>query len=494
MINYGVARPGYLRVSWVLVVVLFCAACGVVEVGVEPTPTPTPGIRSYVNPGYAFEFRYPSDWLLEEEPHLLRLRKGSLVLLIGYKRAGEAVVITPTGYPAGESVYASKISFMGRPMPVDVLIYKRRVKMAMYHAPNPTSADGLAFHIILQDTADEASLQAYEAIDIPDVVLEEVAEILSSFQRTTSPVTPKPAASLTAVVPTMTVEPPASTPREPRVRSVDGMTMTFVSSGEFTMGSDEGTLARFVDICTRLDLYDGDCEAPLSVEQPAHAVWLDNFWIDQTEVTYAQYQVCVDAGVCSELPPLQMPGRSVTVTLDHPASPIFWSDAEAYCAWAGGRLPTEAEWAYAARGSEGYLYPWGDDFDASRVNYCDLRCDATWGDEQLNGPSPADVTVDDGYGYTAPVGSYPGGASWCGALDMAGNVGEWTADWMASYTPERRENPAGPAGAGEFKVVRGGAWHDHALGVRSTLRGAARPESASPDIGFRCVMDAESPP
>jgi formylglycine-generating enzyme required for sulfatase activity len=159
--------------------------------------------------------------------------------------------------------------------------------------------------------------------------------------------------------------------------------------------------------------------------------------------------------------------------------PVIWvtqQQAADYCAWADARLPTEAEWEYAARGSEGRLFPWGNTFDGQCLNYCDANC--TLG--------PNDPTVDDGYADTAPVGSFPSGASWCGALDMAGNVREWVADWYAPYPAERQENPTGPA-TGELRVPRGGSWLDGPDGARTAQRGGSAPDYARYKEGFRCA-------
>ncbi len=272
-------------------------------------------------------------------------------------------------------------------------------------------------------------------------------------------------------------EPPASGEGRPalpapstqtRVSPIDGMTLLYIPAGEFLFGArDPDPLA-------------------LSRERPQQRIYLDAFWIDQTEVTNAMYARCVEAGACS--PPQEMG----TLTrrhyfddpncADYPVVNVTWYDARDYCAWAGRRLPTEAEWEKAARGTDGRIYPWGNEPPTGeRANFCDVNCPVKiegWQTEE-----------DDGYAETAPVGSYPAGASPYGVLDMAGNVSEWTADWSGGYydlVPGQR-NPDAPA-SGYTRVVRGGAWQDHAGSMRVVTHFALRPDAAGD--GFRCAADA----
>ena len=244
-----------------------------------------------------------------------------------------------------------------------------------------------------------------------------------------------------------------------RLRDVDEMSMLFVPSGIFLMGAGQS-----------------DLNADQG-EKPAHQVKLDDFWIDETEVSNRQYSLCVVRGDCA---PSRYSSNEEYNGDNYPVVGIGWQDAQDYCAWAGGRLPTEAEWEYAARGNEGLIYPWGNDYDGRLLNACDVNCGKSW----------ADPEIDDGYQESAPAGSYPAGASWVGALDMAGNVWEWVRDWCGEYDGEYSDNSMGPE-QGRCKIIRGGAWASPPAGVRTTYRminsSEISPDIRHPNIGFRCV-------
>ncbi len=240
-------------------------------------------------------------------------------------------------------------------------------------------------------------------------------------------------------------------PGTTRTREVDSMTQVYVPAGEFEMGSDQG-------------------EAD---EQPVHTVALDAFWLDKTEVTNAQYQTCVTASVCGRSP---YTGNDDYNDENQPVVGIDWNGAVTYCEWAGGRLPTEAEWEYAARGPGGLIYPWGNDWQTGLVNCEENVC-------------------QDDYTYTAPVGSFPAATSWVGALDMAGNVWEWVADWYDAeyYARSPNENPTGPED-GQYRVLRGGSWASFASRSRSSYRQRLNPSTWNFNRGFRCVQDTSSNP
>ncbi len=228
--------------------------------------------------------------------------------------------------------------------------------------------------------------------------------------------------------------------------------MMYVPAGKFWMGSS-----------------DADKQAN-DDEKPQHEVDLDAFWIDKFEVTNALYKKCVDAGKCSAPNDSKAYTRSSyygNSTYDnYPVIYVSWNDAKTYCEWTGKHLPTEAQWEKAARGTDGRIYPWGNTFDKNLLN-----------------------SSDGSKGDTTAVGSYPSGASLYGALDMAGNVWEWVADWYDAnyYKNSPARNPKGPD-SGQYRIVHGGSWYSLADVVRAAFRGSFRyPDPWSIDVSFRCV-------
>lgn len=218
-------------------------------------------------------------------------------------------------------------------------------------------------------------------------------------------------------------------------------------------------------------------------EQPVHTVRLASFYIDQYEVSNAQYDLCVHDGTCRTPTQMNSATRSEYYTdpayADYPVIYVTWKSANNFCTWRGARLPTEAEWEAAARGSlRQALYPWGNESPLCQM-------------EQLNGAhfSGMGCKTND----TAPVGSYP--PNGLGINDMAGNVQEWVSDWYnafyyVSLLPEVL-NPPGPL-SGSLRGIRGGAWDSPAYMLRVAARQGFDPESSAANIGFRCVKDANN--
>lgn len=205
----------------------------------------------------------------------------------------------------------------------------------------------------------------------------------------------------------------------------------------------------------------------LDRQKPERRVYLDAFAIDKTEVTVAAYKTCVNARICSLPRATNCHADDVNYEREnHPMNCVNWNQAKAYCKWAGKRLPTEAEWEKAARGTDGRKYPWGNDTPT-----CNLT-----------------VMSDCSHG-TQPVGSKPSGASPYGALDMAGNVEEWTADWYdeSYYANAPDKNPSGPQ-SGSERVTRGGGFSTYgSRGLTTSMSSGSEPSRSGPPTGFRCA-------
>lgn len=273
--------------------------------------------------------------------------------------------------------------------------------------------------------------------------------------------------------------------------------MLLVPGDYFVMGVSADVLAE------ECRLFDRSCDAELLLPvQPQHPVRLDTFYIDAYEVTneaYAAFLNSLPAGppACMGAPCLLLENSRIEETdsayqaqaqfADHPVHSVTWYGAAAFCEWRGARLPTEAEWEMAASwqaaSNEKFLYPWGNRFDGSAVNFCDATCSQA----QSNG------FYDDGYAETAPVGSYPGGRSAVGAYDMAGNVWEWAADWFSPryYESAPEVNPQGP-GNGVGKTLRGGSWFDTGNFATTVFRIALPPGESNDSIGFRCAISPQA--
>ncbi len=260
-----------------------------------------------------------------------------------------------------------------------------------------------------------------------------------------------------------------------------------ISGGRFVMGSTPQEMQEAMNLCAKepLGLLCGriehvwDVANAVRAEGHAHEVTLSDFEIDVTEVTVERYMRCVAASGCS--PPSFPAGDPRFDRPDYPVTHVTWQDAASYCAWAGGRLPTEAEWELAARGRTNNTFPWGNVYSPRLCNHGSFADD------------PSDSR--DGYGGLAPVGSFPDGATPTGLLDMAGNVSEWVADWYErdeqqfGYKRGAHTNPKGPSFGALGHVVRGGSYRDGAHWMRSAARFAW--SFARQEIGFRCAADVK---
>jgi len=263
------------------------------------------------------------------------------------------------------------------------------------------------------------------------------------------------APTFTAIISSATGTPtntpkPASTSVVTAIRKSDDMTMVYIPAGKFTMGSDNGQ----------------------PDEAPVHLVYLDDYWMDTTEITNGMYALCVEAGSCK--PPLETGSYTRTIYYgetkfaNYPVIYVDWNMANAYCEWSGVRLPTEAEWEKAARGDDLRIFPWGNKWDVQlhkRLNFADKHTPET----------TSDVNLNDGYRDTAPVGSYSQGKSPYGIYDMAGPVND-------------PQGPTDPTQEISGHVLRGGSWvaADESI-FHTSNRNGLEPTGFSESIGFRCA-------
>ena len=254
------------------------------------------------------------------------------------------------------------------------------------------------------------------------------------------------------------------------IRSSDGMVMMYVPQGPFTMGIAAG------EALTECRKFREDCDLIWFADQgPPHLVTLDPYWLDQTEVTNTMYTLCVNAGICS--PPRQQGSNRVDEYYandqyaDYPVVFVTWKQANTYCQWAGARLPTEAEWEKAARGTDGRLYPWGNSAPTcSLLNF---------------NPFIENTCRDD----TSTARDYPDGQSPYRIFNLAGNVAEWVMDWYDPdyYASSPSSNPQGPSN-GLTKILRGGSWFYDEEFVRATYRYKQDPRYYYSFTGFRCAL------
>jgi formylglycine-generating enzyme required for sulfatase activity len=232
----------------------------------------------------------------------------------------------------------------------------------------------------------------------------------------------------------------------------DGAPMALIPEGDFLMGSPDG---------------EGDKD-----EHPQHTIFLGAYYIDKFEVTAARYAEFL--ALANRPKPLHWEQVDISSHGNLPVVGVDWHDADAFCRWAGKRLPTEAEWEKAARGTDGLIYPWGNEKPTARLANFEKQGTQNVYRERL-----------------APVDNHEAGKSPHGLHQMAGNVWEWVADWYdeTSYEQHRSRNATGPS-SGTKKVLRGGSWANEPLDVRSANRGWFTPTNRLDYLGFRCAKDA----
>jgi iron(II)-dependent oxidoreductase len=254
----------------------------------------------------------------------------------------------------------------------------------------------------------------------------------------------------------VSAEPPADTAFRPR--TPPATETATVKSGTYTTGDAQGG----------------------SGERPVRRVSLPAFQIKRTEVTNAEYLLCVKDGVCTEARDYVDRRRP-----ELPVAGVSWFQARDYCLWWGGRLPSEAEWEAAARTTAAFRFPWGNEFDWSKGNFAD-------------GPR-GEFGREDHFEEAAPAGSFPDGATESGIMDLAGNLAEWVGDWFDPlyYTRSPNQSPKGPPW-GQQKILKGGSYRtlppkDGPNPYRAAAKDSLPPEMARPDVGFRCVYDGKDP-
>ena len=257
---------------------------------------------------------------------------------------------------------------------------------------------------------------------------------------------------------------PEKPPKKEETNKKDGAGMILIPAGSFVMG------ARKTDPDARPD------------ELPRHQVSLSPYYIYKNEVTYRQFKKFVDETGYTARGPWKKHYRQEL--LNHPVVYVTWEDARAYCRWAGGDLPTEAQWERAARGTDGRIYPWGNRWNRNAANVLELS------DPKLKAKR---YIYYDNLG-TTPVGAFPLDRSPEGLTDVAGNVIEWCRDWYDPqyYTKSPLVNPAGPK-SGTQRVMRGGGWGQDQRICRLTYRDRERPGDVDGDFGFRCVVEINCP-
>ena len=317
----------------------------------------------------------------------------------------------------------------------------------------------------------------------PSSTESDLSATIGDDSETLAPETSEPTQREEAVSPTDPGE------REPRAVAAAGprcpRDMVFVGGGKFFMGTDSS-------------------DPVLARANPAHQVTIDGYCIDRIEVTVGLYRECSRIGECkrafreswwplgSSDPVSWEKSRSEYSALcnesyddrdQHPINCVAWSQAASFCQWRGGALPTEAQWEYAARGTDGRTYPWGDAKpDSERLNGCGAEC-RTWREQAGLDVTSTLYEQDDGFPGTAPVGAFAAGQTGAGIMDMAGNVFEWTASEFEPYSGDAPESEESPR-----RVIRGGGFNSGMPQFADpAFRFAQQPKAHTHGIGFRCA-------
>jgi eukaryotic-like serine/threonine-protein kinase len=383
---------------------------------------------------------------------------------------------TSSPFPSPPSLIQTPLALAPTQTPLSIAAQASTGSTAALPAPAPPPSSGMA----------------KIALVFGVVVLGGVGIGIAAHEMTSRGPSP-PAASASATLAVAAPPPTASASATPAVsarRTTCPEGTVLVPGGKFFMGSDD---------------------AAFKLWQPSHKVTLDTFCIDVHEVTAGEYKACSDIGECKRPGPAPVFPKADNeseaehdkrVDADaelcnfakegreqHPINCVAWALADSFCKFKKKRLPTEAEWEFAARGSDGRKYPWGDEpGDEKHMNACGLECNK-W--ELAHGlkPSTRMYSADDGFAGTAPVGSFPKGRTKFGADDFIGNVWEWTADWFETYKPDEVVNPQG-APAGERKAIRGGGFNGGvALWLNPAFRYHQLATASAAALGFRCATN-----
>jgi len=354
--------------------------------------------------------------------------------------------------------------------------------------PNPTALSNTPQPLSTPDAGDNPAAAPTTGFELLGV---KPAATLPPTPTLTPPPTATPAPSPTA---TATATPvPSPTPLAPLIQ-VDGGMMALVPGGFFEMGAPADDL---MAECAR---FASNCRRPLfTPSEPVHPVLVAPYYMDSHEVTNETFARFLNerggnAALCFEQPCLDVEQSQIyqenslmvvaAPQATYPATGVTWYGAAAFCEWRGARLPSEAEWEKAAAWDDAAgvarRYPWGDEFDGKRLNFCDANCNAP----------QANLAWNDAFAGAAPVAYYEAGRSATGLYDMAGNVWEWVADWFdpTYYAVSPGADPTGPE-TGQEKVVRGASWYDTAYFAASAVRFPSPPGNADRTLGFRCAAD-----